>query len=500
MSKQKNAGVVEDLVDKINAFGDKVYDVAEKVPGIDWAAELGRMTLSDNKWIRAVQILGAATGGWTAPIGIVVLIKKALGDGPEAEKAQRKIQTMVEFAHKRLEEDKARALAAQKAQGQTPPAPQAAQPQLQPRAASFPVVKNTRLRARLIRVALNIKLMRAAERIARGQMKGPKQLQAGDVIEWRGKPMKILRTRGGGEASVEFQGKRMEMLLPNRLYTVLQSAPQKKNWFQLAAESRIAGDDLELIPLDEDEDEEAQGSEFEKGVEQGAGAAVGGGLMSGLMEGLGDMVGEGDDEDLEASSLRVYSLSDYWREAGLLEDIGSKIAPRTTQNIKEMVACEPDGDQEGCGDDGSYPAGPRSEAKKTRYHVEPAHGQSTVDLLRFTASMDDLSGRLFAVAEGPVERARRHKKSPHAYEKFVLVDPLTPKVLGTVKGADKAISRAKEIAKANTTLVQVVRGTRVIIIAGPDGGFSPDSPEVRDTPRTPLKTLHPEIRAQLEAS
>jgi len=43
-------------------------------------------------------------------------------------------------------------------------------------------------------------------------------------------------------------------------------------------------------------------------------------------------------------------------------------------------------------DDGTYPVGPRSEKNKSRYQVQPGHGQGLSDLLRSTASVRALRG------------------------------------------------------------------------------------------------------------
>lgn len=45
-----------------------------------------------------------------------------------------------------------------------------------------------------------------------------------------------------------------------------------------------------------------------------------------------------------------------------------------------------DEDEEASMDDGSYPAGPRSDKNKSRYKLEPGHGQDLSSLLRSTAS------------------------------------------------------------------------------------------------------------------
>lgn len=274
---------VRGLADKIIQVGDIVFDVAEKVPGIDWAAKLGRMSLSDNKHIRALQIVGAAVGLTWGPLAIYNLLKNVFGGGKESDNAKVMIEKQLMGALKKAQEAKTTQMQTPKPQQpQLPPTatPSAQMPGQAPsqtpqpaaRAASFPVVKSPKLRARLIRVALSVQILEAV----------------------------------GGSGILEDVGK---MVAPRTTENI-----------------------KEMVAEDESEDE---------------------------------------DEDEEASDMLV----------------------------KEMVADSEDvvGPRE---DDESYPAGPRNDAKNTRYHVEPAHGQGTVDLLRFTANIDSLVGRIEMVANG----------------------------------------------------------------------------------------------------
>lgn len=264
---KKQAGPIDAIVDKINDLGQQVHNLGKKVPGLDWAAKLGEMSLSSNKYLRAAQIIGTALGGIAAPVGVLVLIKKVLSGGDSGEEALGKLMNLTAGLEKKIQ------LANQ--MGAT------VQQHMQT-AASFPEVKNPILRARLLRCAARIQMLE----------------------EYR----------------------------------------------------KLAGDDLMLIPLSGEEDE------------------------------------EDEDEDVEGGML-----------GDLGEAIGNQIAPRTTQNIKDMAAssdCEGE-DTEACGmDDGSYPAGPRNEPNQSRYKVEPGHGQSSVDLLRFTAAIDRAIVRLEKAANG----------------------------------------------------------------------------------------------------
>jgi len=267
---RKEAGPIDAVVDKINEIGATVHGIAKKVPGLDWAAELGEMSLSDNKYLRAIQILTSAIGLPIAPLAIYSLMKKVMAGGPEGEKIGNQVVSFME-----KNQDKLVAQAKQHLQ-------QRPQQRTQPVAASFPSVKNPRLRARLIRCAASIKMLEEIQ--------------------------------------------------------------------------KMAGDDLMLLPAEGEDDE------------------------------------EGDDF-----------------EAGIVEDIGNVVAPRTTQNVKDILSETEDDDvdatcgddHEACGmDDGSYPAGPRNDPNQSRYRVEPGHGQSSVDLLRFTASLDNLIGRIEKAANG----------------------------------------------------------------------------------------------------
>jgi len=245
-------------------------------------------------------------------------------------------------------------------------------------ATALPVIKNPVLRARLIAATIKLRDARRMELIAEGKMKLPERMSPGDVIEWKpGMSMKILRINRGGHMDVELDGRRVNFVLPNKHYKVLRSGPPKRNWLQRGmGASKTAGDDLALIPADDEE--------------------------------------EYTDEESEAGMVE---------EA--LEFAGDQIAPRTTKNVKEMVAKldmglsldtdfkfsdddddDAENDEEAVGrddegmDDGSYPAGPRTESSKSRYHVEPAHGQSLVDVLQTTANLDSLLTRIDAVANG----------------------------------------------------------------------------------------------------
>lgn len=318
MTRIVNAGMLESIVDRINALGAKVTALGKAIPGVGWAAELGEISLSNNKYVRAAQILativtlpiGGVGGG---VIGIFVLIKKALSGDDDA---LRMLDTHADTMQAQVES----ALSKQQAQ---------------PVSAS---VKNPILRARLIMVSQSIRLLDEAKKVAKGNGKLTSQLAKGDVIEWKGAPMEILKAFEG-DLLVKYKGRSLNLTLPHQFVPVLKSAPSKKNWFSRAA-------DTEALTI-----------------------------MSG----------------------------------NILTDIGNSVAPRTTKNVTDMTASDEDEDEEACGgpdmdacgmDDGSYPAGPRNDANKSRYHVQPSHGQSTVDLLRFTASLDSMVSRLSLVANG----------------------------------------------------------------------------------------------------
>jgi len=94
------------------------------------------------------------------------------------------------------------------------------------------------------------------------------------------------------------------------------------------------------------------------------------------------------------------------RSGGIPEMIGKSVGKSILNSVGmgDSVAEseeDDDEDEESCGmDDGSYPAGPRNDANKSRYHVQPSHGQGTVDLLRFTANLNSLIDRIETVANG----------------------------------------------------------------------------------------------------
>ena len=57
--------------------------------------------------------------------------------------------------------------------------------------------------------------------------------------------------------------------------------------------------------------------------------------------------------------------------------------------------CGEDLDTDACGmDDGAAPAGPRTEKNKSRYHLEPGHGQHLSDLLQSTARARHIKEKL----------------------------------------------------------------------------------------------------------
>lgn len=53
---------------------------------------------------------------------------------------------------------------------------------------------------------------------------------------------------------------------------------------------------------------------------------------------------------------------------------------------------EEDEDKKSSMDDGSYPAGPRNDHNKSRYKLEPGHGQDLSSLLRITAATRAING------------------------------------------------------------------------------------------------------------
>jgi hypothetical protein len=387
--RRVEANVISALADKIVSLGDRLYAFAKMYPGVSWVAKLGEMSLSKNKYVRSLQLIGQATGLVIAPVNLFFLVKNLLSGSEEAAKT---IEQLIQKG--------TQALAETEQQGAAPAGAPAAAP-----AGVAASVKNPKLRARLIRVALSVQALEEARRIAKQELpqKRLPQLLPGDVIQWKSGLMKILRI-DGPNAYVELKGKRFHATLPpDRFFTMAPESAQapkarhKKPLFRwprmTAAEARIAGDDLELVGDPEEETEEETEDVVPALLGMGA-RALAPAALSGLMGGRGGASGGGGagggPTDIQAS--------------GILEDVGEMVAPRTTQNVSDMLGCgedpEEEEEEEYSMDDGSSPAGPRNEDKNTRYHVEPAHGQGTVDLLRFTANLDSLVGRIQTAANG----------------------------------------------------------------------------------------------------
>jgi len=79
---------------------------------------------------------------------------------------------------------------------------------------------------------------------------------------------------------------------------------------------------------------------------------------------------------------RIVDRAKRWERLAFLDE---KEADRFLLEY-ELRNPEEEEDKEAGMDDGSYPAGPRSDKNKSRYKLEPGHGQDLSSLLRSTAS------------------------------------------------------------------------------------------------------------------
>ena len=90
----KLKGAIDKLVDNVVELGDTVFASVENVPGISGASRVGKASLSDDKYMRAAQILATSVGVGLPAIGIYNLMKKAKRD----PKAMVELQQIVEKA------------------------------------------------------------------------------------------------------------------------------------------------------------------------------------------------------------------------------------------------------------------------------------------------------------------------------------------------------------------------------------------------------------------
>ena len=90
----KLKGAIDKLVDNVVELGDTVFASVENVPGISGASRVGKASLSDDKYMRAAQILATSVGVSLPAIGIYNLMKKARRD----PKAMVELQQIVEKA------------------------------------------------------------------------------------------------------------------------------------------------------------------------------------------------------------------------------------------------------------------------------------------------------------------------------------------------------------------------------------------------------------------
>lgn len=349
---KKQAGPIDAVVDKINSLGQQAHNLAKKVPGLDWAAELGEMSLSDNKYLRAAQIIGTVTGGATAPIGVMILLKKILAGGPSGEEALAKVMDLTRGMERKIQQ-----------------ANQIGQRVERHMAASFPAVKNPVLRARLIRVAMSVQLLEAARKIAGDDLAliapdEPEEDEDSDIVA---PDSPEEDTAEDEEAIAPLAGLALRTLAPAALSGLMNSG---------------GGD----------------GGGGAGGEPTDMQASITPPLV--MVDPEEEAMLDDDEEDQEATVLK--------HGTNVLEDVGNMVAPRTTENISDMLGSgsswdeDEDEDEEACGDmdDGSYPAGPRNDANNSRYKVKPSHDQSTVDLLRFTAGVDSIISRLEKAANG----------------------------------------------------------------------------------------------------
>ena len=89
----KLKGAIDKLVDNVVELGDTVFASVENVPGISGASRVGKASLSDDKYMRAAQILATSVGVGLPAIGIYNLMKKAKRD----PKAMADLQQIVEL-------------------------------------------------------------------------------------------------------------------------------------------------------------------------------------------------------------------------------------------------------------------------------------------------------------------------------------------------------------------------------------------------------------------
>lgn len=326
--------ILTSLVEKINEMGQQVHDLAKKAPGISWAAELGELALSDNKYIRAAQILGTVMGGVSAPISVMVLFKRILSGGEKSERALELLQDHVGDLSSKIME--ATAQVNQMSAG---------------RAASFPRIKNPELQARLIRVSQSIRLLDSMRIVANydGQM-AIRQLQS--LQDKTDNLLQVMDAEAELEAWVQAKLTKSEDYL-DVVHDYLMAA--------MGVDTKVA----EFEETDEEREED-----------------------------------EGEDKEAILPALGGLALRTL-APAAISTMMSSGDNQGQTQASSEDENEDEDEDAEACGmDDGSYPAGPRNEPNRSRYKVEPGHGQSTVDLLRFTAHFEDIASRIENIANG----------------------------------------------------------------------------------------------------